>query len=67
MPAMSIRDTHVMTPDTVMSNETHLYIVMPFCQGGDLCMRVAERDRFTEDVARFWFKQIIKVRIVDYP
>mmetsp|Transcript_19074 Transcript_19074/g.39977 ORF Transcript_19074/g.39977 Transcript_19074/m.39977 type:complete len:496 (+) Transcript_19074:352-1839(+) len=56
----TIRESHVMTPDIVMSNESHLFIVMPFCRGGDLCMRVAEVERFTEDVARFYFRQILK-------
>ncbi len=54
-------DSHVMTSEIVMSNESHLYIVMPYCRGGDLCMRVAEQQRFTEDVARFYFRQILKV------
>mmetsp|Transcript_16768 Transcript_16768/g.34994 ORF Transcript_16768/g.34994 Transcript_16768/m.34994 type:complete len:200 (+) Transcript_16768:857-1456(+) len=49
-----------MTSEIVMSNETHLYIVMPYCRGGDLCMRVAEQERFNEDEARFYFRQIVK-------
>lgn len=62
----SYMDTHVLTADTIMSNESHLYIVMPYCAGGDLCQRVAEKEetRFTEDESRFWFKQILKVGVV---
>ena len=56
----SIMDTHVLTADMVMSNESHLFIVMPYCTGGDLCMRVAEKRRFSEDESRLWFKQILK-------
>jgi serine/threonine protein kinase len=51
-----------MTADTVMCDEDYLYIVMPFCRGGDLCQRVAEVDRFSEDDSRFWFRQILQVR-----
>ena len=58
---MSITDVHVMTADTVMCDESYLYIVMPFCRGGDLCQRVAEVDKFSEDESRFWFRQILKV------
>ncbi|KAL3790048.1 hypothetical protein ACHAW5_008643 [Stephanodiscus triporus] len=56
----SIEETHVLTADTVMCNDSDLYIVMPYCHGGDLCMRVATRGRFAEDEARFYFRQILK-------
>lgn len=56
----SIMDTHILTADMVMSNESHLFIVMPYCTGGDLCMRVAEERRLSEDESRLWFKQILK-------
>jgi serine/threonine protein kinase len=58
----SITDIHVITADTVMCDECCLYIVMPFCRGGDLCQRVAEVEKFTEDESRLWFRQILKVR-----
>ncbi len=60
----NVMDTNILTADTVMSSESHLYIVMPYCDGGDLCMRVAEKTqtRFSEDESRYWFKQILKVR-----
>ncbi len=62
----SIEETHVLTANAVMCNNSHLYIVMPYCDGGDLCMRVAqmEHTRLTEDEARLYFKQILKVRSV---
>jgi len=61
MPGLGIHDTHVMTADTVMCDETYLYIVMPFCRGGDLCQMVAESERFSEEQSRFWFRQILRV------
>eukprot|EP00804_Cyclotella_cryptica_P000773 CCRYP_001040-RA/>CCRYP_001040-RA protein AED:0.41 eAED:0.47 QI:0/0.33/0.25/1/0.33/0.5/4/0/303 len=53
-------ETHVITADTVMCDEDYLYAVMPFCRGGDLCQRVAESERLTEDQSRDWFRQILK-------
>lgn len=63
-----ISETHVLTATMVMSNETYLYIVMPYCAGGDLCQRVAENEetRFTEDECRFWFRQILKLSQMFY-
>ncbi|KAL3776461.1 hypothetical protein ACHAW5_006907 [Stephanodiscus triporus] len=54
-------DTHVLTANTVMYNDSHLYVVMP--NGGrDLCMFVQglTRTRLTEDESRFYFRQILK-------
>ena len=31
----NFRETHVLKADTVMSNESHLYTVMPYCDGGE--------------------------------
>ena len=61
-PRRTFLDSHVLPADTIMSDETHLYIAMPYCAGGDLCQRVAEKEetRFTEDESRFWFRQILK-------
>lgn len=68
MPGKTTRETHVMIPDTVMYNQTHLYIVMPYCKGGDLCMLVADEKEecFTEDIAKYYFKQILKVTASGY-
>ena len=48
----SIIDVNVMTADTVMCDECYLYIVMPFCMGGDLCQRVAEVSLSSENNIR---------------
>ncbi|KAL7551426.1 hypothetical protein ACHAWF_014615 [Thalassiosira exigua] len=55
-------DTHVMAADTIMSSETHIYIVMPYCRDGDLCERVGmhEESRLGEEECRRWFRQILK-------
>jgi serine/threonine protein kinase len=61
-----IEETHVLTADTVMCTNTHLYFVMPYCDGGDLFDRVAyaERTRLTENEARYYFEQILIVSLV---
>ncbi len=62
-----IEETHVLTATTIMCNDSHLYLVMPYCEL-DLCMRVAnaleEQGPLTEDESKFYFKQILKVRFV---
>lgn len=60
----SMTDTHILTADVVMSDESYLYLVMPYCAGGDMCTRVglAERFRLSEDDSRRYFLQLLKVR-----
>lgn len=58
----TMRDSHVLTANVVMTDESNLYSVMQYCRGGDLFQRVAACERFTEDEARFWFRQVLKVR-----
>ena len=59
----SMVDAHILTADIVMSDESYLYLVMPYCAGGDMCMRVAfaEERRLSEDESRAFFRQILKV------
>jgi len=56
----TMRDSHVLTANVVMTDESNLYSVMQYCRGGDLFQRVAACERFTEDEARFWFRQVLK-------
>lgn len=59
----SIEDAHILTADIIMSDESYMYIVMPYCDGGDMCMRVAsaENYRLSEEESRSYFIQILKV------
>jgi serine/threonine protein kinase len=56
-------DAHILTADIVMSDESYLYLVMPYCAGGDICTLVYLREhrRFPEDEARTYFLQLLKV------
>jgi len=51
---------HVMTSLDVLSDDTDLYLVMPFCNGGELFDVLEERRAFPETEARFWLKQILR-------
>lgn len=51
---------HVMTCLDVLSDDTELYLVMPFCNGGELFDVLEERKSFPESEARFWMKQILR-------
>lgn len=48
----------------VMSDEKYLYLFMPFYSGGELFDYVERDGRFSEPVARFWFRQILNVSFV---
>ena len=51
----------------VMSDEQYLYSFMPFCSCGELFGYVERDGRFSEPVARFWFRQLLNVSFCFYP
>ena len=53
---------HVMGALDVLQDEDYLLMFMPLCSTGDLFGFVQEAGRFTEPMARYWFKQILEVR-----
>lgn len=57
-------DAHILTADIVMSDESYLYLVMPYCAGGDICTRVGltEHFRLSENESRTYFLQLLTVR-----
>ncbi len=57
----SSQQSHVMTANTIMANSSHVFIVMPYCAGGDIVKRVTESThyRFTEATAKYWFRQML--------
>ena len=63
------RRHHVLGCLEVLQDDDFLYAVMPFCSGGDLFGVVVQYAKESNDeigmpepVARFWFRQILKVR-----
>lgn len=57
----SILETNIMMPLDLLSDDRYLYSVMPYCDGGELFERLDTNDRFSENEARYWMKQILNV------
>jgi len=56
-----IRNYHVMTPLDMLSCAKNMYIIMPYCDGGELLQLLNDRDRaFEEEEARNILKQLLK-------
>lgn len=57
----SLKQHHVMTADCIMANQSHVFIVMPYCSGGDIFQRVSQQPnfRFTESQSKYWFRQML--------
>jgi hypothetical protein len=55
------RPQHVLVPLDLFGDSRYLYIIQPFCEGGEL-FSLLERQRdnqFSENEARFWMRQIL--------
>ena len=60
--SQSFRDmieTNVMMPLDLLSDDRHLYSVMPFCNGGELFELLDMNERFTEPEARYWMRHVL--------
>jgi hypothetical protein len=55
-------NVHVMMPLDLLSDDTNLYSITPYCNGGRLLDRVERKGRLSEPEARHWMRQILKVR-----
>mmetsp|Transcript_20020 Transcript_20020/g.30105 ORF Transcript_20020/g.30105 Transcript_20020/m.30105 type:complete len:432 (+) Transcript_20020:175-1470(+) len=56
---VSIGATNVMMPMDLLSDDRYLYSVMPFCNGGELFEMLDMNEKFTEDEARHWMRQVL--------
>jgi serine/threonine protein kinase len=50
-----------MMPMDLLSDDRHLYSVMPFCDGGELFERLDMEEKFPEPEARYWMVQVLNV------
>lgn len=57
----SILETNIMMPLDLLSDDRHLYSIMPYCDGGELFERLDMNERFSEEEARYWMVQILNV------
>lgn len=55
-------ETNIMMPLDLLSDDRHLYSVMPYCDGGELFERLDANERFSEPEARYWMHQVLNVR-----
>lgn len=56
---------HVMGVLDVLQDDEYLLLFMPFCSSGDLFSFVHQAGKFPEPMARYWFRQILEVRLLD--
>ena len=61
VPAKAMERCGVMMPQDWLQDEHYCYLVMPYCNGGELFDRVGTLGRFSEDEARHWMHQILNV------
>jgi hypothetical protein len=52
---------NIMMPMDLLSDDRHLYSVMPYCDGGELFERLDMEEKFSEGEARYWMYQILNV------
>jgi hypothetical protein len=61
----AMRESNIMMPLDLLSDERNLYSIMPYCDGGELFERLDLNERFSEDEARYWIDQVLNVSSVD--
>lgn len=62
----AMRDTNIMMPLDLLSDERNLYSIMPYCDGGELFERLDLNERFSEDEARYWMDQVLNVSCLKF-
>jgi hypothetical protein len=56
-----ILETNIMMPLDLLTDDRHLYSIMPYCNGGELFERLDMNERFSEPEARYWMYQVLNV------
>jgi hypothetical protein len=56
-------ETNLMMPLDLLSDDRNLYSIMPYCEGGELFERLDMNEKFSEDEARYWMHQLLRVRL----
>uniref|UniRef100_A0A7S3P5F0 Protein kinase domain-containing protein n=1 Tax=Amphora coffeiformis TaxID=265554 RepID=A0A7S3P5F0_9STRA len=54
-----ILETNIMMPLDLLTDDRHLYSIMPYCNGGELFDRLDMNERFSEGEARYWMVQVL--------
>jgi serine/threonine protein kinase len=58
---IAMRETNIMMPLDLLTDERNLYSIMPYCDGGELFERLDLNERFSEGEARYWMDQVLNV------
>ena len=61
----AMRESNIMMPLDLLSDERNLYSIMPYCDGGELFERLDLNERFSEDEARYWIDQVLNVSFLE--
>mmetsp|Transcript_1709 Transcript_1709/g.3597 ORF Transcript_1709/g.3597 Transcript_1709/m.3597 type:complete len:458 (-) Transcript_1709:815-2188(-) len=51
--------THVLSLTDVYADDRNMYMILPYCAGGDFFNLVESSESFSEAEARYWFRQIL--------
>ncbi len=54
-----IENKHIIAIKDVFATTTKIFIVLELVEGGELFDRIVEQGKFSEDEARFYFRQLI--------
>jgi serine/threonine protein kinase len=57
----AMRESNIMMPLDLLTDERNLYSIMPYCDGGELFERLDLNERFSEEEARYWMDQVLNV------
>jgi hypothetical protein len=55
---------NVLVPLDLLSDDQHLYLITPYCNGGELFDVLEGKEKFTEEEARYWMKQVLQVSLM---
>jgi hypothetical protein len=58
---IAMRETNIMMPLDLLTDDRNLYSIMPYCDGGELFERLDLNERFSEGEARYWMDQVLNV------
>ncbi len=56
---VEVRHPFIVQLHWTFQTRSHLYFVLEFCSGGELFYHLQKRGRFTDDVAKFYFAEVL--------
>lgn len=56
---VEVRHPFIVQLHWTFQTRSHLYFVLEFCQGGELFFHLSKRGRFSEEIARFYFCEVL--------